>query len=572
MNAFGMKKDFDVFFSLAMAAAKHTGYGIGTRAGAGDMVEVDGGDFNYDDKVFVETSQDKAYDYYIHPVGAISNGVPRGPTRFCIDPLVDKYLQNNRTRLEMRLRVVKSNGDALSPLHDVVAPNNLIGALIWESVVIHLNGQPFYGASNVNAGLKAYIDMLLSTEDGARHTHAQTQVLHMDSPDCYEEMGYTPEEFVDGAIYELERGSISPFPPGLLAAREQPAGGVATLTDAQKADTYKFPYTGAEAIGGLVYVKREAAADWILDEGRKVAPPAAGQSGVFRTAAALYGIDTAERNRNFGFRTREKMVRYSSEFQVVAPIPHDFFNLNNHIGPGNRIDIELTAYKDAFLLNSRQVMEGYKLEIVDMKLHLRAIERRERIHPPLVERYRMNQTVLTKHFIPDGMTRYRIRVHHNGVQPKTLVFAFNDTRAVEGAYDRNPLHFPHFRMTKIQLSMDGETYPTNGIEFDFNRDNPFCIWGYHWLFENTGCLLSNRGNMVSLNQFMTGAFLVPFDMTPDKCNGVHNHKSNFGPIDVELEWAEPLASSVTLICEAVWNKLVINDKMNSQLSTLDVDA
>ena len=85
------------------------------------MVEVDGGDFNYDDKVLVETSQERGYDFWIRPIGAIVNMTPKVPQTFVIEPLVDRYLQNNKTRLELRVKVTRRNGDPLSPLADIVA-------------------------------------------------------------------------------------------------------------------------------------------------------------------------------------------------------------------------------------------------------------------------------------------------------------------------------------------------------------------------------------------------------------------------------------------------------------------
>ena len=548
------------------------GYGIGTKAGAGDMVEVDGGDFNYDDKILVETSQERGYDFSIRPIGAIVNTTPKSSQTFVIEPLVDRYLQNNKTTLEMRVKVTKRNGDRLSPFADIVAPVNLLGQLMWESVEVKLNGHSFSGTCNSNSGLKAFIDTVLSTEDDARHTHTATQLMHMDSAFAYDDFGLTAEDFFSSAKWELERGGITPFPAGLLALREVPAAGEAELTEQQKENTYQFTYSGDDGRNKVAYIKAQAAADWIMAEGRKTTEAQAGDNPLFRLIGRTCEIDRPHKDRNKGFQTRLKLARFSEEINVVTPIPHDFFNLNNHIGPGNRIEVTFTPYKDSFVLNSHFQHEGYTLQIVDMKMHLRTIERRERIHPPLVERYRMNQTELVRHPVAQGMTTYGFRVHHSGPHPKTLVFAFNDTRAIEGDYARNPVHFPHFNLRRIQLSVNGEIYPSGGLNFDFQRRNPLCSWGYHWLFENTGALLTNRGNMVTMDQFVAGCFIVPFDLTPDKCNGIHNHKCDYGYIDVELDWAEPLPGGVTVLVEKVFNKLVINDKLNSQMTVLDVEA
>lgn len=556
---------------VADNSAGLAGYGVGTKAGAGDMVEVDGGDFNYDDKVLVETSQERGYDFWIRPIGAIVNTSPKAAHTFVIEPLVDRYLQNNKTRLELRLRVTKRNGDKLSPLADIVAPVNLLGQLMWESVEVKLNGQSFSGKCNMNSGLKAFIDTMLSTEDDARHTHAQLQLLHMDKEKAFDDFGISAEDFLAAAVYELERGHITPVPAGLLDLREVPPEGAEELTEEQRVDTYSVPYTTNEGRRAVAVIKAAAANQWIMYQARNDTVQD-GNNPIFRIIGKNCEIDRARHLRNKGFQERLKLARFSEEMNIVTPIPHDFFNLNNHIGPGNRIEIVFTPYKDSFVLNTHFPLEGYTLEIVDMKMHLRTIERRERIHPPLVERYRMNQTELVRHPVVQGMTNYHFRVHTGGPHPKTLVFAFNDTRAIEGDYTRNPVNFSHFNLKKIWLNIAGDVYPAGGLNFDFQRRNPLCAWGYHWLFENTGALLTNRGNMVTMNLFMGGCFIVPFDLTPDKCNGIHNHKADYGYIDVEFVWAEPLPVGITVLCEKVFNKLVVNEKLTSQLTVLDVEA
>jgi hypothetical protein len=57
-------------------------------------------------------------------------------------------------------------------------------------------------------------------------------------------------------------------------------------------------------------------------------------------------------NRNIGWEERAQLCAFSSTFELYAPIPHDFFNMSKVIGPGNKIDIKLERYSDAFLLNA----------------------------------------------------------------------------------------------------------------------------------------------------------------------------------------------------------------------------
>jgi hypothetical protein len=84
--------------------------------------------------------------------------------------------------LELTLKVTREDGSKLESFADMVAPVNLLGAVFWENVEVWLNDQPFSTAAAANAGLKAYIDSLLSYDFDVRHTHLHTQLMQPDSP------------------------------------------------------------------------------------------------------------------------------------------------------------------------------------------------------------------------------------------------------------------------------------------------------------------------------------------------------------------------------------------------------
>lgn len=544
-------------------ASKKRPFGAGTRKGGFDSVATTGGRFHYNQKVEIETGQRKGKDFWLRPTGGTVN--QRGPFYFTIEANENHYLQLNRSRLEMILRVTKGNGQPLKLYEDIVAPVNLLGSTLWENVEVSVNNQPFSGASSVNAGIKAYMDTLLSYDFDARHTHLLTSFMHPDTPNAFETMKIPTERFRK-ALEEDVRADIIPVNQISAANRD-----VIKEIYTKRSRIVNSDNITATTQNQLDAIETEFNADQksiqtiinTLITTHFLEPFVSG---------TYYDKESPLPTKNLGFETRCDIIENSQSFQIYAPIPHDFFNVNNHIGPGNKIDIKLERYPDNFLLNTNNQNADYKLVIVDMKLHLHAIERRESIPRPIVERYRMNETQLHKYVIGANMPSAQIRIVHGGVLPKTIIVGMVLTQAIEGSYILNPFNFNHFSVAEMYLNKNGDELPANGgLRFDFDEINPFMARGYHWLFENTGAWQAEKGNCISYEAFQGGSFIIPFDLTPDRCNGLHDHAAEYGFIDLYINFDVEIPYPVTVLYELTYSKMVVNDKGKNQLSILDIE-
>ena len=553
-------------------------YGVGNRRAGLDLVEVDDGNFDYNEKVLVETSQKHFRDYWIRPVGGVVN--QEGPFIFMIEPMTDRYLQLNRACLEIKCKVVRQDGSDLG-WNDIVAPVNLLGAVMWESVNVHLNGHPFKGASAINAGYKAIIETMLSYDSDARDTHLKAQFLELDSPYRYSDM-HISQETIKRIFYEaITDNLVTPpqFPQEYLpydykAGDEIPVPTPLELANLQTVDEDDELLPMVKGQEELVDYRERAKQLSELQKRKKVVDlyrqyfiEKVVTMGQWKTVMAAGGNPT-----NIGYENRFGVVRRSAPFDMYVPITHDFFKLNNHIGPGNRIEIRLAMYPHSFLLNTYLDVFNYKLQILDMKLHLRTIERREKIPIPLKETYQMSETQLHRQIVGQGLPSITFRIHNGGVMPKTIIVAMVTTKAAEGSYSYNPFYFHHFDCERMALVINGETYPTDGLHFDFGATNPLVSRAYKWMYENTGASEGDKGNIVHWSAFQAGSFIVPFDLTPDKCNGIHNHNAEHGFIDLQLSFQRPLPVPIYVLYELVFPKVVINDKITNTVLSLDIDV
>lgn len=186
--------------------------------------------------------------------------------------------------------------------------------------------------------------------------------------------------------------------------------------------------------------------------------------------------------------------------------------------------------------------------------------------------YLLNETKCNKQIVTKDVPTITFRLHNGGVMPKTIIIAQVNARAADGSYAHNPWNLQHFFLAKAELIINGEIYPQGGLEFEMDKENPLVSRGYHWIFENTGALEGEKGNIVSWQAFQGGAFIIPFDLTPDKCNGLHNHNAQHGFIDLQLTWHKRTPEPLYIIYETVHPKVLINDRTTGQIFTLDLEV
>ena len=283
-------------------------------------------------------------------------------------------------------------------------------------------------------------------------------------------------------------------------------------------------------------------------------------------------LQEREKDVNKGFESRFRVISGSDSFDTYSPIAHDFFQLNNHVAPNNRIVIRLTMHDDGFLLNTYLTQKRFKLELLDLKLHLHTIDRKERIVSPAIETYLMSETQMHKKLVASGASSANFRIHESGIMPKSIIIAMVTSQSAEGTYNENPFYFHHFFMKKICLYINGEQYPSGGIECDFTKPNNQVARLYRWMYENTGAAASSRGNIISWPAFQAGCTIIPFNLDPDKCNGIHFHNGERGVIDLEINFSIELSQPIYVLYELVYPKVVVNDKLNGNLDVLDIVA
>ena len=257
--------------------------------------------------------------------------------------------------------------------------------------------------------------------------------------------------------------------------------------------------------------------------------------------------DTMDDN-NKGFQARKALVAGSKSFDTYAPVCSDFLRASNHLCPGNKLSLKLYRARDSFIINKAAAQDGtFKLKIEELKLYYSRIRLKDNLPPPAIERYLFTRTELKKFPIPAGLTTYNIAIQSGGCLPKSIVMAQVRTSAVEGNYSQNPLNFQHFNLCEARLMVNGRSYPSDGLHPDFDTNTPLLAREYAHMFLNTGTYRTDRANLISMEQFKAGCSIIPWDLSPDQCNGYHLHSAQTGVIGLELHWSVALPYGITVL-------------------------
>lgn len=259
-------------------------------------------------------------------------------------------------------------------------------------------------------------------------------------------------------------------------------------------------------------------------------------------------------------RARHSIWKNGQTVDFMSTLCADFLRSPQHLAPGNKLTIKLTKANDRFLLNTENTTEPCKLKIVEMMLFYERIRLNDRIAHPTSERYLTVRSELKRFPLPTNMQNYNMKIHYGGKMPKMVVIGQVRTDAVDGVYHRNPFYFNHFGLNYLCLKVNGRSVPSDALKPDFRAKPPLVAREYNHLFKNTGKMNISSGNCVSLKDFRSGMSVFPFDFSPDLCNGNHMHVSKEGEISLELAWATPLRTPITILVYLVYNEIYLHKR------------
>jgi hypothetical protein len=241
----------------------------------------------------------------------------------------------------------------------------------------------------------------------------------------------------------------------------------------------------------------------------------------------------------------------------------DFFHSTKLLLPGCEIKLKFIRNSDTFSLLGDTLQA--KIKFHELKLMIRRVT----VEPTIASKiedainktpaiYPITQSKIKTFLIPKDVRQERISNIFRGVLPRSIIVGFVTTDAANGAINANPFKFEHFKLDHFQMYINGDPLLTEAFQPDFANLNFFRE--YRWFMDNLGWAHDKESNGVTMEEFKTNTFFLPFDLSPDLSNGATLSQLKEGSLDVLVSFNENLAQNVQMIVFATFNELLLIDK------------
>jgi hypothetical protein len=137
-----------------------------------------------------------------------------------------------------------------------------------------------------------------------------------------------------------------------------------------------------------------------------------------------------------------------------------------------------------------------------------------------------------------------------GPIPERILIALVKNTAFVDFASTNPYHFQHYVMTNLVLYVNGVQLPSEPLTTDCY--SPFgATRAFETLFSSTGIHHDDRTDMITLEMFTKGFYILGFDLTPDReADEEHISLQRQGNVRIEARFNKALPIPVTCILYA----------------------
>ena len=276
---------------------------------------------------------------------------------------------------------------------------------------------------------------------------------------------------------------------------------------------------------------------------------------------------------SFAYNERKLLFHDTSFVDFSIPIHNDLMTVEKYLPPNTKLSFTLRRTSDDFVLWKHSDDTGeYKvvLEELHMKLKLLQVTQEvfrnhERMHKTKGElKIKYTQNVLKTFAVPQGSVELKQHNLFFGKRLPTRVYvAFVDQNAYNGDIKQNPYYFDRANMQEAVLIVNGVPEPSPPYTFEEGINEKDLYFNF---LENTGSSPFELDSVnVSLDEFKNGYFILPFDRSPSKDNGLYTHKSEGGSLTVKVKCKEALKNNYMVLVFASYESALtfVEDKVVS---------
>ena len=264
----------------------------------------------------------------------------------------------------------------------------------------------------------------------------------------------------------------------------------------------------------------------------------------------------------------KKSESINSAFMHLNFIPLlDIASSNNFLCNTHELFLEFERGKDNWCFITEAALD-IKINIVDFKLQVQYLFPTPTFEATLNRQiathkffYNFTRNVMRTHQLYTGATNCSWNNIFLGQLPRSVYFIFLDKNQISSSQPHDPQIWLSYKISSASVNINGYRHPANSLKYDIANKDTYN--GYRWFLDNIGLQTSNDDVGITLDQYYTSRFMIPFDLSPRADNGCIMHKATTGSLNFTCTFAEATTIPLTVVCYAVFdNTVAVDPKRN----------
>ena len=290
------------------------------------------------------------------------------------------------------------------------------------------------------------------------------------------------------------------------------------------------------------------------------------------SGAGRHILDQKGFTSDYNFRGQPFLNRPLVDFNMS--LHNDLMTVEKYIPPNTKISLTLRRTDDDFVIIKDELNDNdYKIVMEDLHIKVTLLE----LYPDVLENHfkelkaagalqiKYTQNSLKTFACPENAIEMKSHNLFFGDKlPNRVYVAFVEQSAFNGDSKLDPFNFEVANMREACLIVNGVSEPSVPYNLETASDEKELYFSF---LENTG---SSPYEMecvdVSFDDYYNGKFVLAWDRSPTKDNGLYTHKQEGGSMSVRIRCRKPLAKNYMVLVFASYDsKLVfVDDKVISQ--------
>ena len=266
------------------------------------------------------------------------------------------------------------------------------------------------------------------------------------------------------------------------------------------------------------------------------------------------------------------VLRSGSYTDFEIELKNDVNNCIKYLPPGVKLSVILRRSPDSFMFafkNDDMKVEDYKIDIQDLCLKITKytpddnvmsyFEKEKKKSPPYTLYTRNVLKTYTSTKGSYDLTAYNL--FHGNALPNRIYVTLVDQAAFGGNPKLKSLQFQPHEISEISLIVNNVRIPSKPLTYQEGVDEASM---YRAFLYNTGTSHHEMDSvMISKKEYFANKFVVAFDLSKTRDNGLYTHKPMRGSMSVCIKTRKALEKNVMILVYASYDSVLtfIDDKV-----------